>query len=63
MRATRSSAGGDTPQTTKHLNRLNDRSRMCQRCELCIGDRNYLPKTEPVILTSSVFVMEEGGNN
>lgn len=52
-------AGRRTSQPTK-IFQLKYRLEVCKTCEVCTSDRKYSPKSEPVILTSSLFVMEGG---
>lgn len=53
--------GGFTPQQHNKINKFNNRSTLCKLCEFAGVDRKYSPKTELVVLTSSVLVMR-GGN-
>lgn len=55
------SVGGGNPQPNI-INQPNNRSNLCRKCEYTPSDRKYSPKTGLVVLTSPVFVTEEGGN-
>lgn len=46
---------------TKIYSSNNDLN-LCRKCESTQIDRKYSPKTGLVVLTSPVFVTEEGGN-
>jgi hypothetical protein len=59
MKARKGIGGGNPqPKTNKFL--PNDRLDLCKNCEVAQSDRKFSPKSEPVILTGSLFVMEGG---
>jgi hypothetical protein len=56
MRATKRRVGGYDPQPKNQINSFNNRSTLCNLCEVSQVDRNYSPKREPVLLTGSLSV-------